>query len=112
MLSNVEALDMFPSESRSRHGPLSLGRVRVACRSPASSLVRGPPTPLRHRSGLRSSLAVDLPRRECFSEPAPRAFADVRRGGGSGTGSSAAPVVLVDSQGHAWFMGHPLRSAK
>src|SRR5262249_18893565 len=107
MLSNVEALDMFPSERSYRHGPPSLGRVRVACRSPASSLVAGPPPPLRHRSGLRSSLAVDLPRRECFSEPAPRAFADVRRGGGSGTGSSAAPVVLVDRQGPPRLLGHP-----
>src|SRR5262245_6004614 len=48
MEPNVGASAMFPSGSSCCHGPPLLGRVRACPRSPASPLVCGPPTPLRH----------------------------------------------------------------
>lgn len=60
---------MVPSESSSFHGPPSLGRVRAPPRSPASSLLRSPPTPSLHRSRLRFPLPATYPEAEASSSP-------------------------------------------
>jgi hypothetical protein len=76
----------FPSKVRIATGRLCSAGSGLLRRSPTSLLVCSPPTPLRHRPRLRSSLAVGLPRDERFSEPAAPAFVDVRRAGDLGLG--------------------------
>jgi hypothetical protein len=101
----------FPPKARIPTGCLCSTESGLPPRSPASALVCSPPTPLRHRPRLRLSLAVGLPRRERFSEPAVRAFADARRVGGLGgwvlrcpswiRGPSGASQVTGSSSSHA-----------
>ncbi len=61
MVSDVKASVMIPSRSSHQHGPPLLGRVRGPARSPASSLLCGPPTSSFHRPVLWFSLAAGLP---------------------------------------------------
>ena len=108
MRSNVEALDMVPSESSYPHGLPLLDRVRVATPFPGVGARMQPSD-----SPAASAAASVVPRRRptttrtLFSEPAVRAFADARRVGGLGAGSSAAPVGFVDRQGPPRLLGHP-----
>ena len=85
----------------------STGSTGLPC-SPASPLLCSPPTPLRRRPRLWFPSPLAYPEANACSEPAARAFANARRVGGLGFGSSAAPNWLVDRQGPPRLRGRPL----
>ena len=110
MSSNVKALVLFPSESSCGHGPPLLGRVRACPRSPASPLVCGPPTPLRHpprlwfpspRAYPESNAFLDRPGVRSRTHGAPEAWHWVLRSPSLSRGPSGASQVTGPSSSHA-----------
>src|SRR5437899_1191142 len=108
MAIQVKARLMFPSKGSSSHGPPLLGRLWGTSPFPGVvARMRPSDSPAASATAL-VPLAGGLPWRERFSRSPARAFADERRAGGLGFGSSAAPIRTKDRSGSPGLPGRPL----
>ena len=83
----------------------------VVSRSPSSSLLCSPPTPLPPSASAMVPLAFGLPRRGRCSSRVTRASTDARPSG-SGHRLPAAPVLFEERHGPPRFLGRPLHARR